>query len=189
LDFDDGGNAALEALLKHKDLPQPSFVVNSSAGKWQVMWKVTGFESDQSETLQRWLARNVGADIAATDCARVLRLPGFYNHKYSEPYLVGVEKLSDEIYRPEHFPSPVNVPVWYAPSPRTLPKCSLRGLSQSERDWAFAKRALLRGESPQIVAAAIATYRRFDKHNPQNYAERTVENAARSIAEHTKRGR
>jgi len=81
--------------------------VNTSPGKWQVSWRVEGFAKDEAEDLQRALARETGADPAATDCARVLRLPGFYNHKYDRPYLVRVEPhtaLAGVIYRPEQFP-------------------------------------------------------------------------------------
>jgi hypothetical protein len=32
-----------------------------------------------------------------------------------------------------------------------------------------------------LVAAAIASYRRFDKHNPQYYGELTVKKAAEAL--------
>ena len=51
------------------------------------------------------------------------------------------------------------------------------GISQSERDWAYAKRALARGEDPEAVIQAIATFR-SDKPNPQYYARLTVTKAA-----------
>ena len=53
--------------------------------------------------------------------------------------------------------------------------------SQSEKDWAFAKRSLARGDSPEDVITAIATYRRFDKPNPHYYAELTVRKAAETL--------
>jgi hypothetical protein len=55
------------------------------------------------------------------------------------------------------------------------------GLSQSERDWAFAKRVLARGDRADLVIATIAVYRRFDNQNPQAYAEHTVRKAAASL--------
>jgi len=54
-------------------------------------------------------------------------------------------------------------------------------LSQSERAWAYAKWALARGESPDIVIAAIASHRRFEKYNPQYHAELTVKKALASL--------
>lgn len=184
LDFDENGTEALERLLKRPDLPQPNHVVSSSPGKWQVVWKVEGFGKEQAEELQRGLARETGADPAATDCSRVLRLPGFYNHKYARIHLVTVQSLSKEIYGPERFPKvPTDErrgrPPAAGVSHRSKP--SIGGRSQSERDWAFAKRALARGDSGNLVIAAIATWRRFDKHNPQYYAELTVKKAAESL--------
>jgi hypothetical protein len=55
-------------------------------------------------------------------------------------------------------------------SPRT-------NLSQSEHDWAFAKRALARGDDPEEVICRIADYRADDKSNPLYYARLTVHKA------------
>src|SRR5262249_45980934 len=155
--------------------PTPSHVLNTSPDKWQVTWRVEGFTKDEAENLQRALARATGADPAATDCARVLRLPGFYNHKYDRPHLVRVEPhaaIAGLIYRPERFRSFPrdertirNQRGEKAQSPSRSPPPG--AISQSERDWAFARRALARGEPEQNVIAAIASYRRHEKHNPQ----------------------
>src|SRR5258708_29937198 len=107
LDFDENGTAAVQRLFARLDVPTPSYVLNTSPDKWQVVWRVEGFGKDEGEKLQKGLARETGADPAATDCARVLRLPGFYNHKYREPYLVRVEAhsaIAGEVNRPENFP-------------------------------------------------------------------------------------
>lgn len=176
LDFDHQGPQALERLTSRQDLPAPHFVVTTSPGKYQVIWKVEGFTLDQAERLQQALARETGADIAATDATRVLRLPGFENHKYSQPHLVTAEQMENPTARPEDFPE-------FAPGrehlqlPTQQRAVSPGTLSQSERDWAFAKRALARGDSPATVAAVIASYRQFDKRNPQEYADRTVRKA------------
>jgi IstB-like ATP binding protein len=46
-------------------------------------------------------------------------------------------------------------------------------LSQSERDWAFAKRALARGDDPEEIIRRIADYRGDEKH--PSYARYTVQ--------------
>jgi hypothetical protein len=191
LDCDENGTATIEALLKRADLPKPNYLISTSPDKWQVTWKVNGFEKAQAETLQKSLARNTGADPAATDISRVLRLPGFYNHKYSRPHRVRAERLAVETYRPEHFPKLATgdrgraaIGTGAARLSRPAPD---RPLSQSERDWAFARRALARGESPARVAAAIASYRRYDKPNPQYYADLTVRKSAESLRAETPR--
>jgi hypothetical protein len=45
------------------------------------------------------------AHIAAADSARVLRLPGFYNNKYSRRFLVQSETKSQAVYGPDSFPT------------------------------------------------------------------------------------
>lgn len=77
LDFDESGTASVQAMIKREDIPEPNYLVNTSAGKWQVVWKVEGFEPEEAERLQRNLVLETGADPAATDSSRVLRLPGF----------------------------------------------------------------------------------------------------------------
>src|SRR6266851_8278316 len=186
LDFDDNGNAAVQELFRRQDLPTPSHVLNTSPDKWQVTWRVEGFAKDEAENLQRALARETGADRAATDCARVLRLPGFDNHKYSRPYLVRVEPhaaIAGLVYRPEQFPKfPQERSVWHPAGEEGRPPVARNRTSgansQSERDWAFARRALARGEPEESVVAAIASHRRSEKHDPQYYAEHTVRKAA-----------
>jgi hypothetical protein len=139
LDFDENGTAAVEPLVKREDLPRPNYLVNSSLDKWQVLWKVEGFRREEAEALQQALVRETGADPAATDSARVLRLPGFYNHKYASPYFVRVESLAAERYRPEQFPK--------FPADERLGRSNINGtsypfrqrptsraISQSERD-------------------------------------------------------
>jgi hypothetical protein len=192
LDFDENGTEAVDTLLKRADLPKPNYVVNSSPDKWQVVWKVDGFGKDQAEALQRQLVREFGADPAATDCARVLRLPGFYNHKYAQPHLIRAEALAQETYAPDRFP---NISAdergarRLSAADRPARRAASAGkVSQSERDWAYAKRALARGESPGAIAAAIASYRRYDKHNPQYYADLTVKKAAESLRADQARG-
>lgn len=184
LDFDEDGTGAVATLLARQDLPRPNYLISTSPGKWQVSWKVQGFAKQDAENLQRGLARQTGADPAATDIARVLRLPGFYNHKYARPYLVRAEAMGSDIYLPEQFRIPgaehQHAPDWKHRA-TVRPRKRPGPLSQSEHDWAFAKRALARGESPANVVAAIATYRRYDKHNLQYYAELTVWKAAQAL--------
>jgi hypothetical protein len=50
-------------------------------------------------------------------------------------------------------------------------------LSQSEHDWAYAKRALARGDAPELVIQRIADYRSEDKTDPKYYADHTVARA------------
>jgi hypothetical protein len=178
LDFDRDGTRKVQALIDRKDIPQLNYLVNSSSGKWQVVWKVEGFEKEQAESLQCSLVQELGADPAVTDSSRVLRLPGFYNHKYARPFYVRAEARASETYRPEHFPQfPAGGRVLREREPgipRRVSRPPGSSISQSERDWAYAKRALTRGEVPATVVDAIARYRAGQKYDVQDYAERTV---------------
>ena len=184
LDFDDNGTSAVQALLKRDDVPQPNYLVNSSPDKWQVVWKVEGFANEDAERLMRHLVRETGADPAATDSSRVMRIPGFANHKYGRPFVVSVEPRATETYRPEHFPRPSTEEQGgrrFADGGPTRPPRSTGEVTQSERDWAYARRALARGESPDKVRAAIATFRSGQKADVNRYAERTVRKAIESL--------
>jgi hypothetical protein len=185
LDFDENGTAAVQALMQRPDVPTPNYLVNSSAGKWQVVWKVESFGQDEAERLMRHLVHETGADPAATDASRVLRLPGFMNHKYPKPFLVRVETRSERIYGPEHFPTVPSA----GQGGRTLVSKEQpdratsfhSGITQSERDWAYAKRALTRGDPPDAVIAAIAQHRASQKGDPHAYAVRTVKKAGDAV--------
>ena len=58
----------------------------------------------------RELVRDFWADPAATDCSRVMRVPGFVNHKQRPGHLVRAEQLSTTLLaeRPQHY----SVEVW-----------------------------------------------------------------------------
>jgi hypothetical protein len=49
--------------------------------------------------------------------------------------------------------------------------------SQSEADWAYAKRALARGDDPEVVIHRIADFRSENKSDPVYYARLTVTKA------------
>jgi DNA primase RepB-like protein len=111
-----------------------------------------------------------------------IRLPGFANKKYETDYYVESRRESTETYHLRDFKLHIdsqdsphhNYDNRAESSPRT-------NLSQSEHDWAFAKRALARGENPEDVIQKIAQHRARDKSDSQDYARRTVTKAA---AEH-----
>ncbi len=180
LDLDHGGSAALEAIENSSLVPNPNYVLNSSPEKHQVVWKVEGMNLEEAEGLLHAMAREFSGDPAATDATRVLRIPGFANKKYETNFYVQAHRESTETYHLRdfklHIDSPDSPRQNYGKrgksrlSPRT-------NLSQSEHDWAFAKRALARGDDPEQVIRQIAQYRAADKTNPEYYARYTVEKA------------
>jgi len=130
------------------------------------------------------MARKFGGDPAATDSTRVLRLPGFINRKYEAEFRVQAEKRAEQIYRLQDFRlriesidndfrMPLRPPNTGSPAPRPL--------SQSEYDWAYAKRALARGDDPEEIIRRIAQFRASEKSDPAYYARLTVSKALASI--------
>jgi len=56
IDLDRRGDEALEAIRNSPEVPPPNFVLDTSPGKHQAVWKVSGFEQDEAESLLRSLA-------------------------------------------------------------------------------------------------------------------------------------
>jgi hypothetical protein len=106
LDADDDGSAVLSRVEARRDLPPLSYVLHTSPNHIHLFWRVTGFDRDLVERLQKQLARELGTDPAATPVTQNTRLPGFLNHKRAEPYLVTAE-YRDVVgcYQPEDFPA------------------------------------------------------------------------------------
>src|ERR1700730_14316244 len=103
LDLDHGGPKAVESVEHSSAIPKPNYVLTSSPGKFQIVWKVEGMSLDHAEGLLHAMAREFGGDPAATDATRVLRLPGFANKKYGTDFYVEACKKSEEIYHPHDF--------------------------------------------------------------------------------------
>ncbi len=180
LDLDEEAGASLHAIRTSGDVPEPNFVLDSSPGKHQVVWCVEGFGANEAERVLRALASSFGGDPAATDICRMLRLPGFRNRKYNDAFVVRVHHETDAVHHLADFKVQEGTPE----SPRRLEDSVSRKLplghkSQSEADWAYANRALARGDDPQQVIQRIADYRAGDKADPLYYARHTVEKALR----------
>jgi hypothetical protein len=180
LDLDEDAAASLHAIRTSGETPIPNFVLDTSPEKNQVVWRVDGLDRIQAESLLRSLAAQFKGDIAATDVSRVLRVPGFTNRKYNDQFLVRAIQESEGIYHLHDF-------AVYEDSPNALRNISdtherARRMaeghrSQSEADWAYAKRALARGDDPEVVVQRIADYRSQDKADPDYYARHTVAKA------------
>jgi hypothetical protein len=188
IDLDHGGSAALEAIKNSGLVPQPNYVLNTSPEKFQVVWKVEGITPEEAEELQRGMVREFGGDPAATDSTRVLRLPGFANKKYDQDFYVQVRLESTQTYHLRDF----KVPIDSQDAPRPHNEEAARNhrapgtaQSQSEHDWAYAKRALARGDDSEEVIRRIADYRANDKSDPVYYARHTVSKAQEDIQRRT----
>jgi len=184
LDIDRNGDQAIELIRTSLDIPTPNFVLNTSPGKYQVVWRIEGANLQQAEALLHGMANHFGGDFASTDPSRVLRGPAFANRKIAFELFVQLVPASDAVYSLRDF----SLPDESLEAPRRLPDNygshrPLAHRSQSERDWAYAKRALARGDNPETVIQQIADYRADDKPNPEYYARLTVVKAQAQLSQ------
>lgn len=74
-----------------KDLPlEPHIIVNTSPGKYHRYILVEDLNISEFNAVMDVIVTRFGGDKNAKDVARVLRLPGFDNHKYGHPYPVTI---------------------------------------------------------------------------------------------------
>lgn len=200
LDLDKDAARKLEAIRQDDTIPVPNYVLNTSPGKFQVIWRVEGIDQDQAESMLRTLAQRFGGDPAATDSTRVFRLPGFNNKKYPEDFQVTMsrEAAAATVYHGEDFnvygherePAGSASVTHYQEGP-----LSQEHATQSERDFAYAIRQLKKGEDPNQIIRRMASYRsknQYDKNDatklvaptkarPYYYAEQTVTKAMATL--------
>jgi RepB DNA-primase from phage plasmid len=184
-DLDHDGSASLAAIEKSTLVPAPNYVLNTSPNKHQVIWRVEDIDLAQAEALLRAIAREFDGDHAATDVARVLRVPGFMNKKYDQNFLVSAQHHSDRVYHARDFKLRTE-PVDFGyrqlrHSPSQPNRSEPRHISQSERDWAHVKSALASGADPEELIARLAHSRANDKSDPQYYARLTVTKAVADL--------
>jgi hypothetical protein len=180
IDIDTDGEARIAALRASDAVPTPTAILSTSPGKYQVLWRVEGFDFDTQESTLKLLAIAFGGDPACTDCNRVLRVPGLLNHKYVPAHPVAVEYPCDLVSNPSDFHLDI------ALSDAMLP---LRGIARqmqpgkhthSEQDWAWVLHELAHGKDAVKLTRALAS-RRADKPDPLYYAQRTVDVASAKL--------
>jgi len=182
LDLDEAGPEALKAVLDRQDLPKPNYVLNTSPSKYHVVWKAEGFTKDQAEDLQRGLARETGADSAATDCARVLRVLRRQRERREDPDLDRSVRLCPRRHRPrppgrghpcrpEQRRSPTaRGPPRYRPPQPVRARLGLRQASPRPRRTAEPDRRRYREVPPGQAQPALLrrAYRRQGRRGPSH---------------------
>jgi hypothetical protein len=146
-------------------------------GKHQVIWRVKGFTIPEQEVILKELAETFGGDRACTDCARVFRLPGFLNRKYSPAFPVTLDMRATQLeYLPSDFRLELPTIADVQPHPIDRPR-SLGSRTRSESDWGWVMAQLNAGIPAQEIVQTLANIR-SDKPNPHYYAHRTVDIAS-----------
>jgi AAA domain/RepB DNA-primase from phage plasmid len=101
VDADKDGAAVCDMILANE--PEPTVLVESSPGKYQFIWNVDDLEQATAEPLMRALAEKYHTDPAVAEVARVLRIPGFRNHKYIDSPEVKLVKVTGARYKRSAF--------------------------------------------------------------------------------------
>ena len=181
IDIDEDGDARLAALRASDLVPTPTAIISTSPRKYQALWRVAGFDFERQEQTLKFIAQAFGGDPACTDRNRVLRVPGFFNHKYSPAHPVTVEYLADAIYGPADFHLEnieVSSVLPLCGNARKKPAHSTPSKhSHSEDDWAWVCARLARDMDVAKLTRELAS-RRVDKSDPLYYAQRTVDVAS-----------
>lgn len=181
LDIDCNGDARIAAVESSRAVPEPTTILSTSPGKYQVLWRVEGFDFALQEGTLKQLAIAFGGDTACTDCNRVVRLPGFYNAKYTPAHLVTASVFADGIAKPEDFRLLVDSTNFMVSVRRIARASASTKHTRSEQDWAWVLSELSSGREVALVTEELAV-RRADKPNPRYYAQRTVDVASARLA-------
>jgi hypothetical protein len=100
---------------------EPSFVVESSPGKWHAYWLTDDLSLDQFAAVQKGIAAKFGTDSSVCDLPRVLRLPGF-DHRKGAPFRVRlIHESGGQPYAAERVRAMFAAPA-ATPTPATTPE-------------------------------------------------------------------
>jgi RepB DNA-primase from phage plasmid len=177
LDIDSDGEAKLAVLLNSDRVPKPTAIISTSPNKYQVLWRVEGFDFERQESTLKLLALTFGGDPACTDCNRVLRVPGFFNLKYNPAHLVAIQYPDTNTSDVDDFRLDISATNPMMSKPHIPPTEHTGKQSNSELDWAWVLQELAGGKDAVRLTRELAS-RRSDKPSPLYYAQRTVDVAS-----------
>ena len=174
IDIDTDGDARLASLRTSEAVPTPTAILSTSPVKYQVLWRIEGFDFDTQECTLKQLAIAFGGDPACTDRNQVLRVPGFFNRKYDPAHCVTVEYPCASVRMPVDFHLETAIPITLLFSGTISPHKHPGKQSTSENDRAWVSTELVSGKDATKLTRELAS-RRSDKSNPLYYAQRTVD--------------
>ena len=150
------GDARLAALRASDASSSAHAILSTSPGKYQALWRVAGFDFERQEQTLKLLAHAFGGDPACTDRNRVLRVPGFFNRKYSPAHLVAVEYPADATYGPADFRLDDVAGSSVLPLRGNARKSPSNKHSHSEDDWAWVCGQLTHGRDAAKLTHELA---------------------------------
>jgi hypothetical protein len=199
LDLDHSGDEHLKRLFKDSEdgkLPLPNYVVNTSPGKYQVIWTVEpGSQQSVAEGMLRTMAREYGGDPACSDVTRMLRLPGLHNKKYDRYTPVHCERWTSTEHEIADFAyihelagkhatedhQQVQAVVDFSSQSQQNPSIHVRGSArpetdtQSHKDWHYccreAEKTIYRSPEKLIAQSLEKTYGRLTDWLNENISD------------------
>ena len=81
----DRGLDALGKVLTSDRVPKPTWVLQTSHDRYQLVWRTEKLSYEKTERYLRGMVATFGADPNRTDITSCLRLPGFANCKRGKP--------------------------------------------------------------------------------------------------------
>lgn len=105
MDFKGYPEGETEARYQLSQFPLlPSIIINSGGGL-HAYWVIENpvEPSPRFEAILRGIASALHSDRAVCEVARIMRVPGTFNHKYNPPREVVIESLTDDEYALEDF--------------------------------------------------------------------------------------
>jgi len=126
---------------------EPSMVVQTRNGYHVYYILESGVDSiTWGEDMNRHVAQKYGADPRACDAARVLRVPGFYHHKSTPPYMVTLQACTGKRYTKAQLETALGAPE--RPQEASYGKTAMSPL-KSAQDTAWGVAAAL-GEKRKV---------------------------------------
>ncbi len=199
VDYDNG----LPTFDDTKNWPlEPTITVSSSAGKFQCYWVFHEPIEAHEANLNQWqlvedhIVWATKGDWAARDAARILRLPGYKNHKYSPPQNVNLIEWQGPRYSllqladayghvelPESATRGASATNWWSPSDipadpireqrfrRYLDRTPFPAAGSGQRNGFFYRKSCSGvidfALDPQLVASILAEYS-YKRHGAQD---------------------
>lgn len=174
-----------EARKRLRAFRLPSSALVKSGGGLHAYWLLhhsidLPAEAERAKALLRRLARALGGDLSAAEPARVLRIPGTLNHKYTPPRPVTIELLdSERRYDLSEFDSflPEEPTDQGQEAPFTIPE-KVREGARNDRLYRLGRALKTKGLEAGEILAALETVNHSRCEPPLPAPE------VRAIAEH-----
>ena len=157
-DLDTDCDTRLSSLRASEALLQPTAVISTSPGKYQVRWWIDCSPFERQEGTLKLLCIAFGRDPVCTNLSRIPRPPGYVSCKYDTTYSITVEYPSDSTWNPEDFRLDI------AAANAILLSCSIPSQrhsgkhTNSDLDWAWRRNIHDHGNSGGVVAKEACSW-------------------------------